>query len=401
LATLADVIGQRAQTVATMVGQHTDALGAAVQASEQKTQDVSSGMKHLVEELSAAAGRVTERIAEAGRGFAAESTSMNDAVRTALGLIDEVSARFRQQTEELTQRSQQAGGQIDATGAVVRQHAEHLSHAVMQAAEGLHGIGDAFAGESTQLTGTADQVSARITALTEQFRAQSGDLDKAIEMSARQIEAAGQNLGRQRETLDAATSRSIDQVAEIGQNIQHHSGSLLRTLEEVMTRADRTGTAFDDTADRMIHAADRAEERAKQFQVKEQGLRRDLFLKTARFVIEDLNSTAIDLSRALFDEVPEADWKRYAGGDRSVFTRTLLRGRNTVASTGRVAEKVRHNEEMRRYVTQYIDQFERLLAEARECDPEQLLHSTFLTADVGKLYLMLCGAMGRGEEDIA
>ncbi|MCK4866708.1 MAG: hypothetical protein KAT39_01555, partial [Alphaproteobacteria bacterium] len=376
------------------------ALGAAVEASDRKTQDISSGMKHLVVELSTAADRVSERISEAGRGFAAESTSMNDAVRTALGLVDEVSARFRQQTDDMALRAQQAGGQIDATGTVVRQHAEHLSHAVMQAADGLRNISDAFAGESAQLTGTADQVSTRITGLTEQFRAQSGDLDRAIEVSARQIESAGQNLGRQRETLDASTSRSIDQVAEIGQNIQQHSGSLLRTLEEVMTRAGHAGTAFDETAERMIHAADRAEERAKEFKVKETGLRRDLFLKTARFVIEDLNSTAIDLSRSLFDEVPEADWKRYASGDRGVFTRTLLRGRNTSSSAGRVGEKLRHNEDMRRYVTQYIDQFERLLAEARECDPEQLLHSTFLTADVGKLYLMLCGAMGRDEEDI-
>jgi hypothetical protein len=56
---------------------------------------------------------------------------------------------------------------------------------------------------------------------------------------------------------------------------------------------------------------------------------------------------------------------------------------------------------MRRYVTQYVDQFDRLLAEAKECDPEQLLHSTFLTADVGKLYLTLCSVLGRDEEDIA
>ena len=209
------------------------------------------------------------------------------------------------------------------------------------------------------------------------------------------------NGGTLRITVMGEDGLNLDQVAEIGQKVQQHSGSLLRTLEEVMSRADRAGSAFDETAERMISAADRAEARAKEFQFKEQGLRRDLFLKTARFVIEDLNSTAIDLSRALFDEVPEGDWKRYAAGDRGVFTRTLLRGRNTTSSAGRIGEKIRRNEEMRRYVTQYIDQFERLLAEARECDPEQLLHSTFLTADVGKLYLMLCGAMGRDEEDIA
>ena len=50
---------------------------------------------------------------------------------------------------------------------------------------------------------------------------------------------------------------------------------------------------------------------------------------------------------------------------------------------------------MRRYVMRYFDQFEALLREAEDVDPEHLLHSTFMTADVGKLYLLLCRAMGR------
>ena len=32
-----------------------------------------------------------------------------------------------------------------------------------------------------------------------------------------------------------------------------------------------------------------------------------------------------------------------------------------------------------------------------DSDPENLLHSTFMTADVGKLYILLCRALGREE----
>ena len=39
--------------------------------------------------------------------------------------------------------------------------------------------------------------------------------------------------------------------------------------------------------------------------------------------------------------------------------------------------------------------FERLLKESQAVDPENLLHSTFMTGDVGKLYLLLCRATGR------
>ena len=42
-----------------------------------------------------------------------------------------------------------------------------------------------------------------------------------------------------------------------------------------------------------------------------------------------------------------------------------------------------------------MNQFESLLAQATDCDPEQVLSATFLTADVGKLYLLLSRSLGR------
>jgi hypothetical protein len=43
----------------------------------------------------------------------------------------------------------------------------------------------------------------------------------------------------------------------------------------------------------------------------------------------------------------------------------------------------------------YLNQFETLLAQARECDHMDVLGATFVTADVGKLYLILSNAVGR------
>jgi len=89
-----------------------------------------------------------------------------------------------------------------------------------------------------------------------------------------------------------------------------------------------------------------------------------------------------------------ANWKRYTRGERGIFTRALLRGRqsNLVAQ---IADKVKLDGDMRRYAMRYIDYFERLLKESQAVDPENLLHSTFMTGDVGKLYLLLCRAVGR------
>jgi hypothetical protein len=54
-----------------------------------------------------------------------------------------------------------------------------------------------------------------------------------------------------------------------------------------------------------------------------------------------------------------------------------------------IRRKFEDHPEFRRNVLEYIEQFERLISEARLTDPENVVSTTFLTADVGKLYLLL------------
>ena len=172
--------------------------------------------------------------------------------------------------------------------------------------------------------------------------------------------------------------------------------TLVEALDAAVAKVDVVGETFDQQAVRLTQASIEASEQAGKLSEQELVLRRDLFLKTARFILEDLNSTSIDLTRILHNDVPEADWKRYVKGDRGVFARSLLKGRQA-ALAAKFTDKLKVDEDMRYYVMRYVDQFDKLLNEARDSDPENLLHSTFMTADVGKLYILLTRALGRDE----
>ena len=127
--------------------------------------------------------------------------------------------------------------------------------------------------------------------------------------------------------------------------VQSHNSKLLSTLDSAAAKATEAGKTFDEQARLLTQASVDADEQARKLTEKEQEGRRDLFLKTARFIIEDLNSTAIDLTRALYSEVSEADWKRYTRGDRGVFTRVLMRGppcRDDLANRSQYEGKSRH-----------------------------------------------------------
>ena len=173
-----------------------------------------------------------------------------------------------------------------------------------------------------------------------------------------------------------------------------NSEDLMSALEGSISKTLKVGEKFDDQTTRLMEASTAVAKQAQGLKEEDISMRRDLFLKTARFILEDLNSLSIDLTRLLDTEVPDADWKRYTAGDRTIFTRNLLKGKQA-AIIGRITEKLKVDDEMRQYVTRFGDEFDRLGSESESVDPENLLHSTFMTADVGRLYLLLTRSLGR------
>ncbi|MCA3266916.1 MAG: hypothetical protein ING19_12695 [Azospirillum sp.] len=110
-------------------------------------------------------------------------------------------------------------------------------------------------------------------------------------------------------------------------------------------------------------------------------------------VIEGLNSLSIDLARTLDSSVTDRVLKEFLGGDKGVFVRRLLR--LDWGATGKVvAKSYADDPDFRRYVTEYLTQYDKLIAEAREADPENVLVSTFVSSDVGKLYMTLASIVG-------
>jgi hypothetical protein len=93
-------------------------------------------------------------------------------------------------------------------------------------------------------------------------------------------------------------------------------------------------------------------------------------------------------------EEAEKLWRGYAKGDKTLFIRALLGGGEKKANA-EIKRKYGEDETFRRYVTRYVEEFERLLAQANEADPENLLSSAFVTSDVGRLYVALSRAIGR------
>ena len=116
--------------------------------------------------------------------------------------------------------------------------------------------------------------------------------------------------------------------------------------------------------------------------------------RSVALLIESLNSTAIDVTKILSNEVTDAAWRDYLKGERGVFTRRAVR----LLETGEAREIARHYDEepeFRDQVNRYVHDFEAMLRRVladREGDP---LSITLLSSDMGKLYVALAQAIER------
>ncbi len=95
--------------------------------------------------------------------------------------------------------------------------------------------------------------------------------------------------------------------------------------------------------------------------------------------------------------MPDTIWKRFHSGERGVFARYILQFQERQGNA-LIKEKFEGDPAFREQVLRYLDQFEQLLAQARAVDRADVMGATLVTADVGKLYLVLTNALGRQAE---
>lgn len=421
------------------IGEKLEWLAGQLESQERSTQT-------LVASLSGRIGDAAEQLAAVGESGEAQHTRLSrslEALRGVAGQLqsevahgqaasDDLIGRARelaealagvtaQLREELPPALADVEAQAGRTGAAAQAalpSVEAIKSAAAEAAQSLAAGEDSIARQRESLDNLLTRVRDGAAEAEERLRGLGGEIGTAdaaasrmaqetgpqlIEALVRVRETAKQAASHAREAIvqvipdsvaalaeasrdavaEAATDAVQDQLAEIAAAGQR-AMAVARLASERLTRQllvmSETAQAVEDRI---------AEDRAEREEKAAENLTRRVSL-----LIEALNSTAIDVSKILSNEVADTAWTAYLRGDRGVFTRRSVR----LLDSGEAREIQRHYEEepdFREQVNRYVNDFETMLRRVLADRDGTTLAVTLLSSDTGKLYVALSQAIER------
>jgi ABC-type transporter Mla subunit MlaD len=437
-AAIAPVVGEvekSARAAASSLGESGDAVGRQREAVETLLARIADGTAGAEEQL--------RSLGAAGQSIAADTGASVGSVRTAAAaLLDELGAGQRQASEliqsagslgtaltgisselrdelpgALRNIEEQAGRTREAAAAIAPIVGEVERSA--DAAMARLGEGEAAVGRQRE---ALDALLARIgegsASAEEQLRALGAAADDAhataqrivadtgpelIEALLRVREAAGQASERAREAISAAIPASAASLAEasraaleqaVSETVERQMAELSAVSERAIETARRASERLTRQMLSLGETAAAIEARIDDERREREEKESENFSRRVALLIESLNSTAIDVTKILSNEVTDSAWTAYLKGDRGVFTRRAVR----LLDRNDAREIARHYEEepeFREQVNRYIHDFEAMLRRILADRDGSPLGVTILSSDMGKLYVALAQAIER------
>jgi hypothetical protein len=256
----------------------------------------------------------------------------------------------------------------------------------------------------------------------EAIREHAGQLEATITGSGDRIrqlvDGAGpqliDSLLRVRETAMQAADHARDAFAKVIPDVagslrgaaedafaQAIDGGIETKMAEVAASSERAVQAAQQATERlmrqMLTIADTTagiEARIAEARADAEEADDETFARRVTVLIDQLNSTAINVTGMLSQEVSDSAWSSYLKGERGIFTRRAVR----LLDSTEVREIQRLYEgdaAFRDQLNRYVHDFEAMLRRVLASREGGTLGVTLLSSDMGKLYVALAQAIER------
>ncbi len=269
--------------------------------------------------------------------------------------------------------------------------------ALAEHVETARASGSATLEQLNELEGRLADLAQRSDALATQARTELAGAIATLEQGS--VNALAHLQGQQADAIRELAGRIGTESSEaIDQALRSHAARAITELQTAAEQASEAGreaalqlrdqlAAVNELAGnlerRVAHARERAEEQVDND-----------FSRRMALIVESLNSSAIDITKAFATDVTDTAWASYLRGDRGIFTRRAVRLLDNQEARS-VAEIYEGDADFRETVNRYIHDFEAMLRNVLSTRDGNALAVTILSSDMGKLYVALAQAIER------
>jgi ABC-type transporter Mla subunit MlaD len=351
-------------------------VGRKIDQNDGRVEALRDSVQQLSAELAQAASDVERRSEEAAFAFREESKVLVAAAEDASAKAADTHGFITSQITEMVTLAQRCGELSDHVHEMLAKPVADLN----AAAQFAERTAEAARGDILRLS---EDVETQIQRLLDTTRRLHGDID-----------GVGQEIESKAKLLLGATDTAIRNVGGLDMRVEEQADRMSRVLNEALDRAADLGQLLKTQSEALNRATLAAKAEIDALTQARQRARSENFLALAADIVAELGTLSIDITTLLDSEVPLEVWKRYRAGDRSSFVRRLIEKKDAYLLPALV-ERYEKDLKLRDLVTRFIARFEELIDGANKADPDHILNTTFLTADIGKLYLLIQRNLGK------
>lgn len=373
---------------------HAETLEEAGQRSLDYTRAASEAVQGETNHLHEVVTKVHEALEGLEQTLAARNLAITRATETADKQFGDVARLLDAKVKDLGDTSDRATGHLQSVAGALEEHVASVESVTGRSTGRIREMGDALEQQARVFEEVTGRGLSQATVAGNRLRQSTEGIQAAADKAAETVRGAASILGGSLEEADERAKGLVPVVENAVATIRQEVNALGLTGEKITETTQRVGAEFARQAQGLVTAADTAEERAKVLRLEMERSEVATFLHQASFMIERLESAAVDIAR-IFNPVRDEElWRRYQKGDHGVFLRHLARVM-TVKQHGAVREAFETDREFRGYVTSFITDYESLLDQTQQTARADILTALFVGSDLGKVYLVLAKALGR------
>jgi hypothetical protein len=375
-----------------------------VTTAAENQKDLTTALENRVSLVDKAGKHGEQEIIALGQGLSSIADLLRRTTSESANQAEQVIKSFREGGEALAEVSRRTALQISGVKLAVDEQLRELTEISTQVASLAQTVRAQLQSHAQEVA----SVAANARQSTSAAREDTAEMGKIMEVQLASVQNATQELNRQLTLITADVDRRVREMTDtsiravtraggIGQGFEQQAEKLNKLIETANTKATELAEKFRVQSAELNSASAMAVERIGQLQKTQTVIGRDAFLKAATHMISELNGIALDIHELLDSEIPDEIWKKYREGDRSIFARRLFKSKDSYVVPA-LEQRYQRDERFRDLVDRYVAKFETLLGQSQQVDTEAVLSAAFITADVGKLYLILAKSLGRAVE---